>query len=75
LTNHDGFEHVYILAKSNHYGHELSFQKYSNCGWDSKLHFVNGGLPVNLLRLNPKKLSPVKATLGAYKSLGAGNKE
>jgi hypothetical protein len=24
---------VYVVAKSRHYGHELSFEKYSNCGW------------------------------------------
>lgn len=47
-----GLEHVYILAKSHHYGHELSFQKFSNCGWENTLHFSNGGLSVNLMKLN-----------------------
>ena len=24
---------IFVLAKSRHFGHELSFEKYSNCGW------------------------------------------
>lgn len=43
---------VFVVAKSRHYGHELSFEKFSNCGWESKLHFNNGGLAVNLLELD-----------------------
>ena len=44
--------HVFVVAKSRHYGHELSFEKFSNCGWDTKLHFNNGGLAVNLLQMD-----------------------
>lgn len=40
-----------MVAKARHYGHDLSFEKYSNCGWKSELHFSNGGLSVNLLKL------------------------
>jgi hypothetical protein len=61
-----GLEHVYILAKSHHYGHELSFQKFSNCGWENQLHFSNGGLSVNLLKLNQTKVSEVKNVISAY---------
>ena len=50
-------EHVYVVAQSQHYGHEMSFEKYSNCGWDRPLHFSNGGLSVNLLRYNMTKKS------------------
>ena len=70
VANH--LEHVYIVARSRHYGHELSFEKFSNCGWDSALHFSNGGLNVNLLRLNMAKLRDegnVKRTISAYKSM------
>lgn len=24
---------IFVVAKSRHYGHELSFEKYSNQGW------------------------------------------
>ena len=60
---------VYVVAKSRHYGHDLSFEKFTNCGWHSQLHFNNGGLAVNLLRLDPGKLSKVKHTLSAYQSI------
>jgi hypothetical protein len=26
---------IFVVAKSRHYGHDLSFEKYSNCGWKS----------------------------------------
>lgn len=58
--------HVFVVAKSRHYGHELSFEKFSNCGWDTKLHFNNGGLSVNLLQMDYSKLSKVRHTLSAY---------
>ena len=62
---------IFVLAKSRHYGHELSFEKYSNCGWHNQLHFSNGGLSVNLLKLDMARKSEVKKTLSAYKSIGA----
>jgi hypothetical protein len=64
-------EHAYIVAKSTHYGHELSFEKFSNCGWQNALHFSNGGLSVNLLRFNMNKKSSVKRTISAYKEIDA----
>lgn len=53
-------EHVYILAKSHHYGHELSFQKYAGGGWANILHFSNGGLSVDLLRMDQSRISKSK---------------
>lgn len=77
VRRHDGevqelrnLDHVYVLAKSTHYGHELSFQKFSNQNWASALHFANGGLSVNLLRLDPSKKSKARSTLQAYQELG-----
>lgn len=68
---HTGKPRVFVLAKSRHFGHELSFEKFSNCAWKNSLHFNNGGLAVNLLKLAQKsKLSPVKQTISAYKQLG-----
>ena len=58
------------MAKSRHYGHDLSFEKYSNCGWKKELHFSNGGMSVNLLKLDMNKQSSVKQTLSAYQSIG-----
>jgi hypothetical protein len=59
------------VAKSRHYGHELSFEKFSNCGWSNELHFNNGGLSVNLLKMDPSKLSKTRHTLAAYQSTAA----
>jgi len=61
--------HTYIVARSTHYGHEMSFEKYSNCGWDNVLHFSNGGMSVNLLKLDMDKKSEVKQTISAYKEM------
>lgn len=58
-----------MVAKSRHWGHDLSFEKFSNCGWHNNLHFSNGGLSVNLLRMDPAKLSKVKHTIAAYQSV------
>lgn len=58
--------HVFVVAKSRHYGHDLSFEKFSNCGWSNELHFNNGGLSVNLLKMDPTKLSKTRHTLSAY---------
>lgn len=67
--------HVFVVAKSRHYGHELSFEKFSNCGWDTKLHFNNGGLAVNLLQMDYSKLSKVRHTLSAYQSISSSVKK
>ena len=48
----DSEPHVFVVVKSRHYGHELSFEKFSNCGWENNLHFNNGGLSVNLLKMD-----------------------
>lgn len=62
-------EHVYILARSVHYGHEMSFEKFSNCGWQNTLHFSNGGISVNLLKFDMDRKSKVKHVIGAYKDM------
>ena len=59
---------VFVVAKSRHYGHELSFEKFSNCGWSNELHFSNGGLSVNLLKMDKGKLSKVKHTISGPKN-------
>lgn len=71
----DSEPHVFVVAKSRHYGHELSFEKFSNCGWESKLHFNNGGLAVNLLQMDYSKLSKVRHTLSAYQSFDSSRRE
>jgi hypothetical protein len=62
---------TYVLAQAHHYGHKLSFEKFSNCGWDKLLVFNNGGLGVHLLKLDMSKVSEVKQTMQAYQELGA----
>lgn len=72
---HSTDPHIFVVAKSRHYGHELSFEKFSNCGWDNKLHFNNGGLAVNLLQMDYSKLSKVRHTLSAYQSLSGSSEK
>jgi len=62
-------EHAYILARSTHFGHEMSFEKHSNCGWQNVLHFSNGGINVNLLRFDMARKSQVKNVIAAYKDM------
>ena len=50
-------KNVHFVTLSVHYGHQLSLLKYSNTGWDNRLHFVNGGIPVNLLTWNHRAMS------------------
>ena len=57
------------MAQSVHYGHQASFVKYSNQGWDPLLHFSNGGLNVNLLKWNRKKINKERASIEAYHSM------
>ena len=67
MKEYPKLEHnTYILAKDNFHGHHLSFEKYSNCGWSKELVFLNGGLPVHLLKLDMSKVSKVKTTVDAY---------
>jgi hypothetical protein len=49
----------------------LSFEKFSNCGWDKLLVFSNGGIGVHLLKMDMSKVSQVKQTVEAYKEIGA----
>lgn len=72
VIRHDSLrnlEHAYVLARSTHFGHELSFEKYSNSGWQNMLHFSNGGISVNLLRFDMTRKSKVKHVIGAYKDM------
>ena len=54
------------MSQSLHYGHPLSFPKYSNQGWEPMLHFSNGGLSVNLLKWNRHRQSKTRNMLEAY---------
>lgn len=67
--DHRKLEQVYIVARSTHYGHEMNFEKFSNCGWRNTLHFSNGGISVNLLRYDMERKSKVKRVISAYKDL------
>lgn len=58
-----------MLAQAHHYGHKLSFEKFSNCGWKKEIAFDNGGIGVHLLRLDMSQVSEIKQTLHAYQSL------
>ena len=60
---------AYVVAQAHHYGHKLSFEKFSNCGWSKELTFVNGGIGVHLLKLDASKVSESKQTLEAYKEI------
>jgi hypothetical protein len=65
----------YIVAQAHHHGHDLSFEKYSNLGWEPLLHFSNGGVNVNLLKWNQQRVSKARQRLQAYDELnqiGAG---
>ena len=59
----------YVLAQAHHYGHKLSFEKFSNCGWRKQIVFENGGIGVHLLKMDMKAVSEVKQTIEAYKTL------
>ena len=58
-----------MVCQSHHFGHELSFQKFSNLGWEQKLHFSNGGISVNLLKWNQFKFSATRKMLEAYQDI------
>ena len=74
LRTYSHLEHnSYILAQAHHFGHKLSFEKFSNCGWDKVLVFSNGGIGVHLLKMDMSQVSEVKQTLEAYKELDGGN--
>lgn len=60
---------TYVVAQAHHYGHKLSFEKFSNCGWGKELAFVNGGIGVHLLKLDMSKLSESRQTIDAYKEI------
>ena len=51
---------TFVICQSHHYGHQMSFQKYSNLGWEDLLHFSNSGINVNLVKWNQKKISKPK---------------
>ncbi len=57
---------AYIVSQAHHYGHPLSFEKCSGLGWDKLLHFNNGGINVNLLKLDSKKQSYSKRVYENY---------
>ena len=76
-TGKRNLEHAYVLAQSTHYGHDLSFKKYSNLPFSSALHFSNGGISVDLLRMDGTRVSKTKQTLNAYQQMaliGTGKK-
>lgn len=62
---------AFVLAQAHHYGHKLSFEKFSNCGWRKEIAFTNGGIGVHLLRLDMSQLSETKQTIDAYKEIDA----
>jgi hypothetical protein len=45
-------KNTFVVAQANHYGHKLSFEKFSNCGWGKELFFNNGGLNAYLYKLD-----------------------
>ncbi|CDW76469.1 UNKNOWN [Stylonychia lemnae] len=72
IRNYPSLEkNTFVLAQSHHYGHKLSFEKFSNCGWSKELNFSNGGLSVHLLKFDMSQVSEVKQTLQAYKEIAA----
>lgn len=51
LRLYPSLEHnTYVVAQAHHYGHKLSFEKFSNCGWSKEIAFKNGGIGVHLLK-------------------------
>jgi hypothetical protein len=62
---------TYVVAQAHHYGHKLSFQKFSNCGWHNRLFFSNGGLNVYLHQLDMSSISETKQTVQVYKELAS----
>lgn len=72
LMAHPNLEfNTYVVAQAHHYGHKLSFEKFSNCGWSKELNFVNGGIGVHLLKLDMSQISESKQTVDAYKEISA----
>ena len=70
LTYFPHLQHqVFVVAQAHHFGHNLSFEKYSNVGWENVLHFNNGGLSVNLLKWNQKRISTVRTQIQAYSEM------
>ena len=70
LRFYPNLEHnTFVLAQAHHYGHKLSFEKFSNCGWSKEIAFTNGGIGVHLLKLDMSQVSQVKQTMAAYKEI------
>ena len=57
---------IYVVARKMKYSNPISFIKLSNCGWKSQLDFTNGGINVNLLKYDRKKLSQRRELIKAY---------
>jgi len=57
---------IFVVARKMKYGNPLSFQKLSNCGWKTRLDFMNGGINVNLLKYDQRKLSRNRELIRIY---------
>lgn len=59
-------DNIYVVARKMRHSNPLSFEKLSNIGWDTRMDFSNGGLNVNLLKLNSMKVNKAKEIVKAY---------
>ena len=59
-------DNIYIVARKMRNSNPLSFERYSNAGWDPIMDFYNGGLNVNMLKINPQKISKATELVNAY---------
>ena len=59
-------DNIYVVARKMRNSNPLSFERYSNAGWDPIMDFYNGGLNVNMLKINPQKISKATELVNAY---------
>jgi 23S rRNA G2445 N2-methylase RlmL len=59
-------DNVYIVSRKMRFSNPMNFTKLTNVGWDTQMDFVNGGINVNLLKLNSKKVHKNREIINSY---------
>jgi 23S rRNA G2445 N2-methylase RlmL len=57
---------IYVIARKMRHSNPMSFEKLSNVSWDHQLDFTNGGLNVDMLKFNSKKINRAKEIIKIY---------
>lgn len=59
-------DNAYVVCRKMRHSNPMSFEKLSNIGWDHQMDFYNGGLNVNLLKLNSSKVHKNREIIKSY---------